>query len=211
MSPLNTNARAFTLEIHDPRVIVTEVLISRAFPNDKPPAPDQVHCKYNAIWDTGATNTAVTQRVVDECGLTTIGMCDVGTAGGVQSTTSHLISMALPHRLGVNGVRVNRVELKDGVDVLIGMDIISLGDFSITRSPSGLMQVSFMMPHGDPIDFVRQLDSINPGHVSRVENGDLFAKGTPVNLGTRVGRNDLCPCGSGKKYKKCCGTRSHKG
>jgi len=23
--------------------------------------------------------------------------------------------------------------------------------------------------------------------------------------GTKVGRNDLCPCGSGKKYKKCCG------
>jgi uncharacterized protein len=23
----------------------------------------------------------------------------------------------------------------------------------------------------------------------------------------RVGRNDLCPCGSGKKYKKCCGSR----
>ena len=21
---------------------------------------------------------------------------------------------------------------------------------------------------------------------------------------TRIGRNDLCPCGSGKKYKKCC-------
>ncbi|MBR6467995.1 MAG: SEC-C domain-containing protein, partial [Desulfovibrio sp.] len=21
----------------------------------------------------------------------------------------------------------------------------------------------------------------------------------------RVGRNDPCPCGSGKKYKKCCG------
>lgn len=24
------------------------------------------------------------------------------------------------------------------------------------------------------------------------------------NSGTRVGRNDPCPCGSGKKYKKCC-------
>ncbi|MFR8275847.1 MAG: SEC-C metal-binding domain-containing protein, partial [Desulfovibrio fairfieldensis] len=23
--------------------------------------------------------------------------------------------------------------------------------------------------------------------------------------GPRVGRNDPCPCGSGKKYKKCCG------
>ena len=21
----------------------------------------------------------------------------------------------------------------------------------------------------------------------------------------QIGRNDLCPCGSGKKYKKCCG------
>lgn len=25
------------------------------------------------------------------------------------------------------------------------------------------------------------------------------------NEGRHVGRNDLCPCGSGKKYKKCCG------
>ena len=27
----------------------------------------------------------------------------------------------------------------------------------------------------------------------------------PVRVGARVGRNDPCPCGSGKKYKKCCG------
>lgn len=24
-------------------------------------------------------------------------------------------------------------------------------------------------------------------------------------LSVKVGRNDPCPCGSGKKYKKCCG------
>ncbi|MCK4774434.1 MAG: SEC-C domain-containing protein, partial [Candidatus Krumholzibacteria bacterium] len=24
----------------------------------------------------------------------------------------------------------------------------------------------------------------------------------------KVGRNDPCPCGSGKKYKKCCGATS---
>jgi len=29
----------------------------------------------------------------------------------------------------------------------------------------------------------------------------------PTNVGQRkVGRNDMCPCGSGKKYKKCCGS-----
>jgi uncharacterized protein YecA (UPF0149 family) len=26
-----------------------------------------------------------------------------------------------------------------------------------------------------------------------------------VHKGPKVGRNDPCPCGSGKKYKKCCG------
>ena len=26
----------------------------------------------------------------------------------------------------------------------------------------------------------------------------------PVRVEKKVGRNDPCPCGSGKKYKKCC-------
>lgn len=25
----------------------------------------------------------------------------------------------------------------------------------------------------------------------------------------KIGRNDLCPCGSGKKYKKCCLYKKH--
>jgi len=28
---------------------------------------------------------------------------------------------------------------------------------------------------------------------------------TPRTVGKKIGRNDPCPCGSGKKYKKCCG------
>ena len=42
---------------------------------------------------------------------------------------------------------------------------------------------------------------------------ELRAEGNPeqpkvetvVHEGPRIGRNDPCPCGSGKKYKKCCG------
>jgi preprotein translocase subunit SecA len=30
------------------------------------------------------------------------------------------------------------------------------------------------------------------------------AKAKPVRTGPKVGRNDPCPCGSGKKYKHCC-------
>ena len=28
---------------------------------------------------------------------------------------------------------------------------------------------------------------------------------TTIVKGKKIGRNDPCPCGSGKKYKKCCG------
>ena len=34
---------------------------------------------------------------------------------------------------------------------------------------------------------------------------DGTVKKQPVKKGQKVGRNDPCPCGSGKKYKKCCG------
>ena len=35
--------------------------------------------------------------------------------------------------------------------------------------------------------------------------GDDTATHTTVRKGKKVGPNDPCPCGSGKKYKKCCG------
>lgn len=36
-------------------------------------------------------------------------------------------------------------------------------------------------------------------------DGRLVTPGTVRNDGPRIGRNDPCVCGSGKKYKKCCG------
>ncbi len=41
-------------------------------------------------------------------------------------------------------------------------------------------------------------DAMNAG-------GDSSLKKEPVRKTVKVGRNDPCPCGSGKKYKKCCG------
>ena len=45
------------------------------------------------------------------------------------------------------------------------------------------------------------------GHWVFVDGQDITAP--PVRRqGPAVGRNDPCPCGSGKKYKKCCGAAS---
>ena len=47
------------------------------------------------------------------------------------------------------------------------------------------------------------------GQFKRMKNKWLFTEGEmvksqPISV-TKIGRNDPCPCGSGKKYKKCCG------
>ena len=36
-------------------------------------------------------------------------------------------------------------------------------------------------------------------------SGDGTDTKQPVRKGKKIGRNDPCPCGSGKKYKHCCG------
>lgn len=41
--------------------------------------------------------------------------------------------------------------------------------------------------------------------VTRTSHGEPEKKSKPVVKGEKIGRNDPCPCGSGKKYKKCCG------
>lgn len=46
--------------------------------------------------------------------------------------------------------------------------------------------------------FFDQLMKNNPDFISQI-------KRTPIVNEPKIGRNDPCPCGSGKKYKKCCG------
>lgn len=43
------------------------------------------------------------------------------------------------------------------------------------------------------------------GRPSGAPSPNAQAQRTPVRVGKKVGRNDPCPCGSGKKYKDCCG------
>ena len=40
--------------------------------------------------------------------------------------------------------------------------------------------------------------------LAAVGSADSVQKKTPVRSSKKAGPNDPCPCGSGKKYKKCC-------
>ncbi len=57
---------------------------------------------------------------------------------------------------------------------------------------------------------VRRREDVERKQVAKItatsSGGDDSAKQEPVRKGKKIGPNDPCPCGSGKKYKKCCGS-----
>jgi preprotein translocase subunit SecA len=85
---------------------------------------------------------------------------------------------------------------------------------NIFRSASSLMAFERFL-HNLPQRTVHQSTSAfgQPGaQPGRGQSSDIVSeaaaaldKSKPVRSGPKVGRNDPCPCGSGKKYKQCCG------
>ena len=184
-------SRAFTVEYPNVvNAIVTPVRVGPLVAETSKITADQaleraVEC--NALWDTGATNTVVTQKIIDLCGLQAMGVIPLSTPNGVRLSLQYLVSLFLPGRVAsFPSLLVCEGDIA-GADVLIGMDIISLGDFAI-GSPAGKTVFSFRMPSQQAFDFRTQPMIQLPNPVSR-----------------KVGRNDPCPCGSGKKYKSCHG------
>ena len=53
------------------------------------------------------------------------------------------------------------------------------------------------LPGSDSPEFINTENKYNDPSVQ--------VKSEPVRVGPKVGRNDPCPCGSGKKFKSCHG------
>ena len=111
---------------------------------------------FEAIWDTGATHSSITQDVVDQCGLKPIGKIKVAHAGiddEPDETDVYLVNIRLPNQVIVENVQVGRGGFSGG-DVLIGMDIINTGDFAITHAKDQT-KFTFQIPPQADIDFVQ--------------------------------------------------------
>lgn len=112
-------------------------------------------CEFSSIWDTGATGTVITQAVIDQCGLLPIGMVQVHGVHGIQPAEVYLVNLRLPNGVAFPNVRVTKGELPGGAAVLIGMDVITTGDFSITNH-GGKTTFSFRLPSQGHVDYVQE-------------------------------------------------------
>jgi preprotein translocase subunit SecA len=66
---------------------------------------------------------------------------------------------------------------------------------------------SFQVLKGDNLEKLLSAKAANPVKF-QYNTDERSSKGKTVVKGKKVGRNAPCPCGSGKKYKKCCGAKA---
>ncbi len=151
--------QVFTFTVRYPGiqlVLGTECWCSPAFdPALIAPPLHPEYKKYVAIWDTGATGSVVTQEVVDACGLKPTGIKKVYHAQGEEMVETYLVNIRVPNQVSFKNVEVIKGKLT-GATMLIGMDIIATGDFSVTNV-NGKTVFSFRWPSQVEIDFNTQL------------------------------------------------------
>ena len=147
------NFRAFTLKSSGLlNMLKTDTLIlSRARDDSKPYIPKI----WNGLWDTGASKSSITQRVVDDLGLIPMGNANICTANGIVTVNTYFVDIGLPNRIVIPNVLVSCADLGEDIDMLIGMDIIRLGDFSITNM-NNRTTFSFRTPSIREIDYVEE-------------------------------------------------------
>ncbi|HAM44381.1 MAG TPA: hypothetical protein DCM67_05090 [Propionibacteriaceae bacterium] len=164
--------------------ITTHVQLGAPFDPQHPPNPMPPLLDVGALWDTGSTHSVVTPSTVLALNIPPTGVVTMSHAGGTRVAKTFVVSIMLPNQVGIAAVQVSECAEDVGqFGAIIGMDIITMGDFAITNA-QGKTCMTFRIPSVETIDFVKQANSL-------------------VYAG--VGRNDPCPCGSGQKFKKCHG------
>lgn len=178
----NPNFHAFTLSFNGrSQRLISPIMISSAYKFANPPNPIPPQTQANALWDTGASCSFITKRLADKLGLISVSVGQVNHAGGTDTSNKYIVNLVLPNQVQFEGLFVNECKMDDAIDLIIGMEVITLGDFALTNV-GGKTLFSFRIPSKESVDFVKQ-------HYQQV-----YGKTNP---------NAPCPCGSGTKFKKC--------
>ena len=112
------------------------------------------YLELNAIWDTGAMRSTISTKIAKKLQLVPLGQTRVCHADGESICNYFVVNLLLPNRIEIKMMMVNDGKLTD-TDMLIGMDVISLCDFTITN-PGPMTKFSFQVPSSLDIDFENQ-------------------------------------------------------
>lgn len=99
----------------------------------------------NALWDTGASFSAISLHVAEQLKLVPTDRLDVAGVHNTVEVGAGLITVELPNLVIKKDIQVVICNLGSGIGMLLGMDIIMLGDFAISNG-TGHSLFSFAIP-----------------------------------------------------------------
>lgn len=92
-----------------------------------------------AVWDTGAMGTVITSAAARKLNLRPVGkarVLGIKVKGDADKNIAsivdvYLVNIVLPENVAVAAISVAEAEFSSQADLLIGMDVIGLGDFCV--------------------------------------------------------------------------------
>jgi predicted aspartyl protease len=117
--------------------------------------------KIRALWDTGAMLSAITPEGAKKLNLVSTNRIKVNGIGSYCIADIVRVSIRLPNLVELKNARVAVLSLVKDVDMLIGMDIIRLGDFSISNGAGKTLFSFAMPPFDDKTDLYEKALAVN--------------------------------------------------
>ncbi|MDR1231562.1 MAG: retropepsin-like domain-containing protein [Spirochaetaceae bacterium] len=120
--------------------------------------------RLNALWDTGAMVTCMKPNLRDRLKLQmvrTASSTTIAGVGGMVKADFTIATIFLAPNFVLEYCRIYVLDFPCDADMIIGMDIIGLGDFAVSNA-GGRASFSFAMPpFPDRIDFAAKADAAN--------------------------------------------------
>lgn len=114
------------------------------------------------IWDTGATSSAINTTIAQDLGLKPTGQVQIHTANGTAIANTYVINFQLPNKVGIEGLNVSEGNLGPNTEMLVGMDVIAIGDFTV-QNYAGQTHFSFCIPaFENKYSMIEKAETINP-------------------------------------------------
>lgn len=111
----------------------------------------------DALWDTGATNSCISNEVVEKLQLIPTGKIYIKTPTGIGERNTYLVDIYLPNNVRIKDLKVIDSEIgSQNIGMLVGMDIIGSGDFAVSNF-NGKTVFTFAIPSAKHIDFVQDM------------------------------------------------------
>jgi hypothetical protein len=119
------------------------------------------HFNSRAVWDTGAMRSVVTPELVKSLNQPYVDFVKVTGVNNISRVPVIIVSVILPNNIKITNLKAAVCDMRQGIDMLIGMDIISMGDLIISNGNNKTFFSFAIPPFPDTIDFVDKAETLN--------------------------------------------------